>query len=77
MSGTGTITPVCSLYPNYRIPRKIGRFAIWPTRKQHSRLMTRDLAYESSSHSGAYEKKTAAKAFNWLTKLKEMTLKFP
>ena len=40
-----------------RIPRKISRFAIWPTREQNSGLMTRDLAYESSSHSGTYEKK--------------------
>ena len=74
MSGTGT--NYSSLF-TIRIPRKINRFAIWPTRKQNSGLMTRDLACESSSHSGVYEKKIAAKVFNRLTKLKERTLKVP
>lgn len=71
MSGTGT--PVF----HYQDSKEDHKVAIWPTRKQNSGLMTWDVAYESSSHSGAYKKKIAAKDFNWLTKLKEMTLKFP
>ena len=35
------------------------------------------MVFSGVVNSGAYENKTAAKAFNWLTKLKEMTLKFP